>query len=390
MSSHDPVLTAALIAARCEPQINGLTRQIVAEQRSSIPDAAALPSSMLDVEMASTVRHGLRLFLRFVQGKVPSDRDMRLFRERAAQRMAEGVPLATMLGAYLIAYRAMWRALCAVTLPGEEHGLSRLGEMIFLTLEQTTTAVSEAYLQGTLRAERGEALRAVAGALLAGQEADDVAARHGVSLEPGYRVLALVLPSSEHPVAVRRRLHAAQAALDRFAGQAVLTWFGPEGGHALLPLRLSFPAPQLARHLADGGIPIHVGVSVAERRAGIPAAARQSTRIAEIARTSGRPQSLYELRDVLLDFHLSAPGASGAELSGLLDVLDAVHIETLEAYYATDFDRRATARALNVHPNTVDNRLTRISTLLAADLRTARGIMLIGTALTARRLASRG
>lgn len=67
-------------------------------------------------------------------------------------------------------------------------------------------------------------------------------------------------------------------------------------------------------------------------------------------------------------------------------MLDSSLLETLDAYFAADFDRRATARALNVHPNTVDNRLARVSALIGADLRASRGILLVGAALTARRL----
>ncbi|NUW38437.1 helix-turn-helix domain-containing protein [Nonomuraea sp. SMC257] len=383
----EPALSAARIAARCEPQVNRLTRQIVAEQATAIPGLAVLPARLRDVEMAASVRHGFRLFLRFAQGGAAADRDLRVFRERAAQRMTEGVPLTTLLSAYLLAYRSMWRALCAVARPGEEYGLRLLGELMFQTLEWVTSAVSEAYLGQAALAERGEALRAVARALLAGQAADDVAARHGVTLEPGYHVLHLAIsPDGASPVEVRRRLRTVQAELDRRAGEPVMTRFGPDGGHALLPLRLPPPDDRLPRRLAEAGVGVHVGLSAAARRADVPAAAGQATRIAEVARAAGRPEGLYELGGVLLDYHLSAPGASGARLAGLLDVLDSSLLETLEAYFAADFDRRATARALNVHPNTVDNRLARVSALIGADLRASHGILLVGAALTARRL----
>nr|BFE88271.1 hypothetical protein GCM10020093_108720 [Planobispora longispora] len=336
------------------------------------------------------------------------------------------MPLAVLLSAHLFPYRPLWRALCAQARPGEEEGLRHLGELMFQAIERAVSAVSEAYLGQAALAERGEALRAVARTLLAGQDADDVAARYGVVLEPGYRVLYLAVGpagdagdagdtgdtgdtgeterardadaagsagrsggsagSTGLVVEVRRRLHTVQAELDRHVGEPVMSWFGPEGGHALLPLRVPAPAARLARSLADGGVAAHIGTAVAERRADIPAAARRAARIAEVARGGGRPAGLYELRDVLLDYHLSAPGASGAELGGLLDALDPALLETLEAYFAADFDRRSTARALGVHPNTVDNRLSRAGALLGADLRTSGGILLVGAALAARRL----
>ncbi|MEU8997796.1 helix-turn-helix domain-containing protein [Streptomyces caniferus] len=47
-------------------------------------------------------------------------------------------------------------------------------------------------------------------------------------------------------------------------------------------------------------------------------------------------------------------------------------------------DRRATARQLTLHPNTVDNRLARISTLTGLDLSTPRGTALALAALLLR------
>ncbi|MCC5574160.1 helix-turn-helix domain-containing protein [Microtetraspora sp. AC03309] len=386
MEQDDPSLLAARIAARCATQVNRLTRQIVAEQEAVVPGLATLPDAIKELEIASTTRHGLRLFLRMARGEAVTDADMRLFRERAAQRVGDGVPLAYLLSGYMVAHRALWRALCAATRPGEDAGLHRLGELILTALERATTAASEAYLSEVMLAERGEALRAVARTLLSGRPAGDVAARHGVVLEPGYHVLAFALGDPSPGPGGRRRVRAIQATLDRLADEPVLSSLDTDGGHALLPLRIAVPASRLSRRLVDAVAPVHTGMAVAGDIAEIPGAARRASRIAEVARAGGRPSGVYGLRDVLLDYHLGAPGDSGTELAGLLDVLEPSLVGTLDAYFAADFDRRATARALGVHPNTVDNRLARVSTLIGADPRTSRGVMLIGAALTARRL----
>ncbi|WP_084258304.1 PucR family transcriptional regulator [Microtetraspora malaysiensis] len=386
MEQDDSSVLAARIAARCVPQVNRLTREILAEQEAVVPGLATLPGAIKELEIASTTRHGLRLFLRVARGEAIKDADMRLFRERAAQRVGDGVPLAYLLNGYLVGHRALWRALCAATRPGEDAGLHRLGELILMTLERTTTAASEAYLSEVMLAERGEALRTVARMLLSGRATSDVAARHGVALEPGYRVLAFVFGDPSPGPKGRRRVHAIQATLDRLAGEPVLSSLDTDGGHALLPLRIAIPASLLSHRLVDAVAPVHAGVTVAGDIAEIPGAARRATRIAEVARAGGRPSGVYELRDVLLDYHLGAPGDSGTELAGLLDVLDSTLVGTLDAYFTADFDRRATAGTLGVHPNTVDNRLAKVATLIGADPRTARGVMLIGAALTARKL----
>lgn len=380
--SEDPAAVAARIAARCESGVNRLARQIVSEQERLLPIIAELPADVRDVEMAGTSRHALRLFLRTAQGYRATREDMRLFKDRAAQRVNEGVHLAPLLSAYMVGNRRLWQALCEATLPGEEAGLRHLADQLFASLERTTAAVCEAYLSEVMLAERGEALRAVARALLSGQGASDVASRHGVELEPAYRVVALVLAAPVNAVGVRRRLRAVEAELERYAGAPVLATLDEHGGHALLPLSSAEPGERLLRRL---GGDVYLGVTAACPVSGIPEAAREATRVAEVARATGRPSGVYGLRDVLLDFHLSAPGPSGAAIAALLDPLDEVLVETLEAYVAADLDRRATALALGVHPNTIDNRLARAGTLMGTDLRTSAGLLLVATALATRR-----
>jgi sugar diacid utilization regulator len=58
----------------------------------------------------------------------------------------------------------------------------------------------------------------------------------------------------------------------------------------------------------------------------------------------------------------------------------------LETYLGTDLDRRRTAAALHVHPNTLDYRLRRVVELTGLDPSTARGLQLLGAAMAARQL----
>jgi sugar diacid utilization regulator len=54
-------------------------------------------------------------------------------------------------------------------------------------------------------------------------------------------------------------------------------------------------------------------------------------------------------------------------------------LETVVAWFGHDFDRRETAAALHVHPNTLDHRLRRISERLEVDLSTSAGVELAST-----------
>jgi DNA-binding PucR family transcriptional regulator len=92
---------------------------------------------------------------------------------------------------------------------------------------------------------------------------------------------------------------------------------------------------------------------------------------------------------VLLEYQLTRPSDAQSELGHLLDPLDRNPDlpHTLAVYLDHDLDRRSTAAALHVHPNTLDYRLRRIVELTGLDPSTSRGLQLLGAALAARRLS---
>jgi DNA-binding PucR family transcriptional regulator len=94
---------------------------------------------------------------------------------------------------------------------------------------------------------------------------------------------------------------------------------------------------------------------------------------------------------VLLEYQLTRPSDAQGDLAQLLDPLDRNPDLplTLEVYLDHDLDRRRTAAALHVHPNTLDYRLRRIVELTGLDPSTSRGLQLLGAALAARRLSPR-
>jgi DNA-binding PucR family transcriptional regulator len=101
------------------------------------------------------------------------------------------------------------------------------------------------------------------------------------------------------------------------------------------------------------------------------------------------PAGGYLLRDVLLEYQLTRPSDALVELTRLLNPIDRNPDlpHTLDVYLANDLDRRRTASALHVHPNTLDYRLRRIVELTGLDPSTSRGLQLLGAALAARRLS---
>jgi sugar diacid utilization regulator len=259
-------------------------------------------------------------------------------------------------------------------------------------VQAVTAVVATSYLQEqqAISGEEGDALRALVGALLAGEPADALAERVGRRLPAAWVVMALDL--GPHPdeatagaVAARRKVRRVQEALDEHVGEPVLGQLHATGGIALLPdvgQELDDVCGRLQR---AAGVPVRVGAAPASATRYVAGAAAQAR---EVLRLAGPEPGLYVLRDVLLDYQLSRPSDAQEHLAALLTPLDDFPdlLRTLEAYLAEDLDRRRTAGALHVHPNTLDYRLKRIVDLTGLEPTTTRGLQLLAGAVAVRRL----
>ncbi|MFF1638090.1 helix-turn-helix domain-containing protein [Streptomyces sp. NPDC058246] len=102
---------ARALGRRCEPRVNELTRRMARESFEALPGYAELPDDVKDLEIAGTARHGIRLFLSRTGDPNPGPANLRLFRERAAQRAEEGMPLHLLLRTHSVGAYVLWRAL---------------------------------------------------------------------------------------------------------------------------------------------------------------------------------------------------------------------------------------------------------------------------------------
>ncbi|WP_333777775.1 PucR family transcriptional regulator [Streptomyces sp. IBSBF 3136] len=384
MSQPDTARDGAVrLAARLEPRVNHLARVIVERQRAEIPGFDLLPDEMRDVEIAATARHALRGFLRHVRG-LP-DIDIGVFRERAAERAEEGLPLVQLLRGYHVGAEVVLDTLSELARPGEQAALQALTRIQLRALQAVVENVTEAYLTG-LADQQGPA-RELARALVRGDAPAEVAARYGLSLESGYLVLSVRTLAPQTPLAARRLLRWALARLAPLAEGRVLGLPEEGGGCVLLPSRIAPDAVAEQLSSCRTTAPI-VGAATADSPDGVPAAADRARRIAAVAAAPG----VHRLRDVLLEYHVAAATDSAPELGALLEPLVRRPglTATVAAFLDCDFDRRRTAQALDVHPNTVDNRLSRVTELTGVDPRTARGVQLLGAALTLHRMAPPG
>ena len=403
------------LAARVERRIDGLARTMVEAFVEEVPIYQQLPREQLQGEILDISRRNLRTFFRCLrESRAPTDEELTEPRASAARRAEERVPLDSVLTAYHIGGRIGWRALADEAKADEREQLDQIAEDVMTYIQRVTGAVASAYMeeQQHIYGEQRDARRMLTEALLTGRRDDDPtwppqsqARRAGVHLASGYLVLALQIEPTEDEqtpgvtgaVAGRRKVRRVQAALDRMAGEPVLTLLEPDGGPVLFPVGEDAASEALAggaelveelEHAAGGQV--RAGIAWGRGVDGAAAAGLEAREILQLAERLGRPHGAYRLDDVLLEYAVTHPSETAARLTGVLAPIEDRPdlLETLEEWYAADFDRRAAAAALNVHPNTLDYRLRRVTELTGMDPGSARGVQLLGAALTARSYGS--
>ncbi|HEX3705544.1 MAG TPA: helix-turn-helix domain-containing protein [Mycobacteriales bacterium] len=393
--------------ARVERDIPKIARRMLDRFVTEIPLYGMLPREQLEGEISQITTGALRLFFNSLRSTEPIfDDDLLEIRSSAARRAEERVPLDAVLAAYHIGGRLGWEALVEGALPEERDVLIMVAGRVLEFVHQVTGAVASAYLEErqSIYGEERDALRAVASALLAGEAADKLASRVGLTVAPSYVVLEVSI--GEHPdeeehgaVAARRKLRRVQGRLERWAGQPVLGLLEPAGGPVLLattPEEADKVVVGLAELMIDlndsAGATVSAGVAVATTLADLVGATRQAGDVLALATGLGRGPGAYSLSDVLLEYQLSRPSDALPALALLLEPLERNPdlVLTLETYLEHDLDRRGTAAALHVHPNTLDYRLRRVVDLTGIDPATSRGLQLVGAALAARRLRADG
>lgn len=202
-------------------------------------------------------------------------------------------------------------ALNSAARPGEETALLPLTQWQLTALNHMVEQVTESYVAGL--ADQHAAARELTHALLRGQAPEAVADRYGLTVEPGYLVLSVRTHRTLPPAAARRLLRQVLVRLAPLAAGHILSLPDEYGCHALLPAHVTHA--DVARRL-EHGMPHQtiIGAAPAETTRDVPAAAEQAARITRLVTAPG----VYRLCDVLLDYHLTQPDDSAAELRALL------------------------------------------------------------------------
>lgn len=387
---------------RVAARLPALARRMVETFLDELPIYRLLPREQLDGEIIGICEQNLRVFFATLeQDRTPTDDELFEPRASAARRAQERVPLDAVLAAYHIGGRIGWAELVAEARPDEGRELVSAADRVLRYVACVTGAVATAYLEErqSIHGEERDASRGLAAALLAGQETVVLAGRLGVQLAPSYVVLALALETGgdegaagvSGAVAARRTVRRIQERLDAAVGEPVLGLLDAAGGTVLLPEGAASPADlrTLVSELTTAaGVPVRAAAAEPAGTGELAAAAAQARDVLRLSADLDRPPGLTVLGDVLLEYQLTRPSDALPGLAGLLEPLERNPdlLLTLIAYLEQDTDRRSTAAALHVHPNTLDYRLKRLVELTGLDPATTAGLQLLAAAVSARRL----
>jgi hypothetical protein len=376
-----------------------VARRVVPKLIESVPFYALLPREELDGEITGIAEATVRLVAEVLRtGVQPLPRQLGRFGDSAARRAQEGVPLEMVLQAYHTGVGEVWHAFEPEVADRADVGL--VLSMVLDCLSTLTGVIAAAYVaerEALAGSAQGERHRVVA-ALLGGESSEQLALGAGLRLAERYEVIAVAFgaepPELGHPssdsairtaITDRRRVRRVTAELARLTDGAALQLLDTSGGMILIPDDGSTDLLGLRAELATAAGTEVDFAAVAAIPEEVPAAARTAREVLRIVRLIGRAPGVHRLQDVLLQYQLSRPIEANHRLAALLDPLAEYPelVQTLRVHLGNELNRKRTASALHVHPNTVDYRLRRISILTDLDLALPSAQRLLAAALTA-------
>jgi len=312
------------------------------------------------------------------------------------------------------AFDRTWSRLIEYANGPERDQLLHVAADVFGHAQRLRNAVSKA--PEPTAADRDDVEEAVVRALLQGEGADQLAERYRIKLTTSYAV-ALLRPDPPADWLVRDRLGVDGTGVDGTGvdgagvnragiGRAgvdqpgsdrpgILTARREGCTLALLPGPLPIQAEELpffVENLLGGAV--HPGVtrvamSSARTRDHLATAVDEATTVHRVALALDFPAGVYQLADVPVEAALTRSPDLALLLARRLAPLNASGaslLNTLRTYQEQGQDRRLTARALHIHPNTLDYRLRRIRELTGLSPAVHRDVQMLGAAVTAWRL----
>jgi hypothetical protein len=298
-----------------------------------------------------------------------------------ASTVLHDLPPSTAQKLFRVTVERSWKALIEAADGLDQARLLHLARGVFQQTQELHITARTAALPHPHLGMESELRRSLAMRLLRGEPADALADRLGLKLAPSYIV---AVPGTVPEIGWYN---------DERHG--MLTVLDDEHAVALLPCRappsrneVASQCQRMLRQLTGRTHPL-VAVASATSRERIASAADEAKAVLHVVRAVGLPADVYQLYDIPLEAALvRSPDLADLLAHRLIPLhgSGAPMLETLQVYLQKGQDRRQAARALHVHPNTLDYRLRRIRELTRLSPTAPRDIQTLGAAITAWRL----
>lgn len=388
------------IMGRISDRLDEIGRTMARRYREEIVDYSTLDEEILYGDVVVISLDNLRALLANLErGEVLGERDLDDFREGAARRVHQGVPLESLLHAYRLWGQIVWQTILETAKtdrPEEREAALQMAGRVIAHIDLVSTTAAQAYLdeaQGVWT-DREVVRRDLLEALISGKAGSErvranAAALH-IDLGDNYLVVLARRADPTHDDGHRQPLPAARTTLRRIVDTTKAN-LHPSSGSLLVGLRHEeivalFPlegagevdliknqASGLAAAVSPDGFAVGVG-GWHSGSSGIATSYSEAKEAVEIALKRGIRGRPVAFDDVLLDHVLKSTSKSERLLADALIPLqeyDGSHstelVATLKAYLETGFNLTKAAGTLCVHPNTVVYRLRRIKEITGRD-----------------------
>ncbi|MGI9100797.1 MAG: PucR family transcriptional regulator [Solirubrobacteraceae bacterium] len=371
--------TLATVLGRVD--LDAIACRMVDAYCAEIESYSRLPHAVLEGRKFDVTRASLALFLDLVEKQREiEDDDLEIARAGARADARDGIPLDDLLQAYRIGGLVCWREVIPHGRPEEQFAAVAAGELYVHFAETMSTAVTAAYHDEIeLMGSREDHLQRALYEGIVGEEAGEHELR-ALADELRFPLLTSYLPF-------------AAASSNGDAGQLARLL----GGHGLLAraegARVAGLAPDddAERILTASGATYAIGAPV--RRSELGAALEDQRTLLDLGLHAGRAGTIGQREFLIERCLVRRPWLGSALEQHLLAPLEehdrdngSELVATLQAFVGVELSRKAAARNLHIHPNTLDYRLDQINRLTGVRLGQPRDLTLVTLALAQREL----
>ncbi|GAA2055952.1 PucR family transcriptional regulator [Williamsia deligens] len=177
-------------------------------------------------------------------------------------------------------------------------------------------------------------------------------------------------------------------------GPAALSVISGAGGTTVIPFRSREDAisPDVVEAIGDAIATPLLCTLVIGDAGEVPELVARADELLDLARAVGRGPGLYTMDDLVIEYQMTRPGPARDGLAALIEPLRSHEdlLTTLRVHMSCGMNRRETARRLAVHPNTVDNRMSRVAATIGLDMTQPRSITQTRSAILAFDAVSAG